>query len=71
MNCPKCGSAQIDEVTIDQDEMGNDIRALICAKCDTTVAEQADAFDCLHINIEWDMIGRKWCVDCGDYLGER
>lgn len=69
--CPKCGGDEFTEITVDQDMMGNDLRAIICTKCEYIMDEQAHAGQCLHQNIERDEIGRKWCLECGEYLGER
>lgn len=73
MTCPKCGSDEMTEITGDQDPRGNDIRALVCANgdCDHVYREQSDTWECLHTSWERDEIGRKWCAECGDYLGER
>lgn len=71
MNCPKCGSDELHEVTVDQDPMGNDLRAIVCFKCDHVYDQQDHAGQCLHTNYEVDEIGRGWCLECGDYLGER
>jgi len=73
MPCPKCGCDEQTIVTIDQDQMGNDLHAIVCANgdCDYVYEEQDDAYECLHYEVEVDEIGWAWCVDCGDYLGER
>jgi hypothetical protein len=72
MTCPKCGSNEMTEITIDQDRQGNDIRAIVCANgdCDHVYREQSDTFDCLHSEVEIDEIARCWCITCGEYLGE-
>lgn len=70
-NCPKCGSQEIYEVTVDQDVMGNYVRALVCSDCDYVIDQQDSAFQCLHCNYERDEVGHKWCLECGEYLGER
>lgn len=69
--CPKCGSDEFTEITVDQDMQGNDLRAIICTKCEYIMDEQDHAGQCLHQSIEKDIIGRKWCLECGEYLGER
>jgi len=71
MKCPKCGSEEIVETTVDQDRMGNDLDGLVCLQCGEVIAEQGDAYECLHTEVERDEIGRRWCVRCGAYLGER
>ncbi len=71
MKCPKCGSDEYHEVTYDQDYQGNDLRQIICANCEEVLDQQDTAGQCLHQNYEIDEIGRGWCIECGDYLGER
>lgn len=75
MTCPKCGSREIDDVVVDQDPLGNDIRAIVCGNpdCDPrhVYYEQGYTSECLHLEWERDEIGRYWCAECGNYLGER
>lgn len=73
MTCPSCGSDEMTEVVVGQDPMGNDLHAVVCANgdCDHVYREQDSAFDCLHVEVERDEIGCRWCCECGDYLGER
>lgn len=72
MACPKCGSDEQTIVTIDQDPMGNDLHAIVCANgdCDHVYDQEEDAYSCSHWNYETDFIYRRWCLDCGAYLGE-
>jgi hypothetical protein len=73
MKCPKCGGQEFTEVTYDQDMQGNDLRMVICANgdCEYEMDRQDHAGQCLHPNVEIDLIDRRWCLECGDYLGER
>ncbi len=71
MKCPKCGGKEIEEMVIEQDRMGNDLHGLVCMNCDHVVDQQDSAGQCLHLNYETDAIQRMWCIECGEYLGER
>lgn len=74
MKCGKCGYDGRDgwqEIFVDQDPMGNDLYGLCCPQCEEVVLEQETAGQCLHLEYERDEIGRYWCAECGEYLGER
>ena len=69
--CPKCGSTEFRQDWTGQDRQGNDLYGIYCEKCDECIKEQDNAFQCLHFYVETDLIGRRWCCDCGEYLEER
>jgi len=71
MKCPKCGSREIHELDVDQDIMGNYITAIVCMDCEHELMRQDYSGQCLHLTYYRDEIGRKWCSECDDYLGER
>lgn len=64
MKCPYCGSEDIADYVVDQDERGNDLAGLVCLNCDKEITRQSDVYDCLHLTTYRDIDGSLRCEEC-------